>query len=106
MLSVWAELIANVAGDWLHNRLNRDIFTKRHATTVIYRLTVRTLPDGLETQFTSPDMTHVVSGGLCELSIVYITTIPTARPDLTELSCRRRVGQNGIADSLQKSGAV
>ena len=31
--------------------------TKRHATTVIYRLTVLTFPDGLETQFTPPDTT-------------------------------------------------
>jgi len=31
---------------------------KRHATRVIYRLTVQTLPDCLETQFTSPDPTQ------------------------------------------------
>jgi len=38
--------------------LNLNIFTKRHATRVIYRLTVQTLPDGLETQFTPPDPTQ------------------------------------------------
>jgi len=35
--------------------LNLNFFTESHATTVIYRLTVQTLPDGLETQFTPPD---------------------------------------------------
>jgi len=35
--------------------LNINFFTKRRATRVIYRLTVQTLPDGLETQFTPPD---------------------------------------------------
>ena len=35
-------------------RLNLNFFTKRHATRVIYRLTVQTLPDGLETQLTPP----------------------------------------------------
>ena len=39
-------------------RLNLNLFTKRHATRVVYRLTVQTLPDGLETQFTPPDTTH------------------------------------------------
>jgi len=38
--------------------LNLNFFTKRHATRVIYRLTVQTLPDGLETQFTPPDTTQ------------------------------------------------
>jgi len=39
---------------------------------VIYRLTVQTLPDCLETKFTLPDMTQtgpsclVVSGGRCD----------------------------------------
>ena len=55
-------------------RLNLNFFTKRHATRVIYRLTVPTLPDGLETQFTPPDTTQtvlsVVSGGSCELGII------------------------------------
>jgi len=37
-----------------------NFFTKRHATRVIYRLTVQTLPDGLETQFTPPDATQTV----------------------------------------------
>ena len=36
---------------------------------MIYQLTVQTLPDGLETQFTPPATTHVVSGGRCELGI-------------------------------------
>ena len=40
---------------------------------MIYRLTVQTLPDGLGTQFTSPDTTRqyclVVCGGRCELGI-------------------------------------
>ena len=53
--------------------LNLNFFTKRHATRVIHRLTVQTLPDGLETQFTPPDTTRqdrlVVSGGQCELGI-------------------------------------
>jgi len=35
-----------------------NLFTKRHATRVIYRLTVQTLPDGLETQLTPPDTTQ------------------------------------------------
>jgi len=39
-------------------RLNLIFFTKRHATRVIHRLTVQTLPDGLETQFTPPDTTQ------------------------------------------------
>ena len=43
--------------------LNLNFFTKRHTTTVIYRLTVQTLPDSIETQFTP------VSGGRCELGI-------------------------------------
>ena len=34
-------------------RLNRNFFTRRHATTMMYRLTVQTLPDGLQTQFTA-----------------------------------------------------
>ena len=38
--------------------LTVSCFTKRHATRVIYRLTVQTLPDGLETQFTPPDTTQ------------------------------------------------
>ena len=38
--------------------LNLNFFTKRQATKVIYRLTVQTLPDGLETQFTPPDTTQ------------------------------------------------
>jgi len=38
-------------------RLNLNFFSKRHATRLIYRLTVQTLPDGLETQFTPPDTT-------------------------------------------------
>ena len=40
--------------------LNLNGFTKRHATRVIYmyRLTVQTLSDGLETQFTPPDTTQ------------------------------------------------
>ena len=37
---------------------NLNFFTKRHATRVIYRLTVQTLPDGLETQFAPPDTTQ------------------------------------------------
>ena len=36
------------------------LFTKRHVTRVIYRLTVQTLPDGLETQLTPPDTTQTV----------------------------------------------
>ena len=38
----------------------QTFFTKSHATTVIYRLTVQTWPDGLETQiqFTPPDTTQ------------------------------------------------
>jgi len=35
--------------------LNLNFFTKRHATRVIYRLTVQAMPDGLETQFTPAD---------------------------------------------------
>jgi len=38
----------------LDSRQLKTVFTKRHATRVIYRLTVQTLPDGLETQFTPP----------------------------------------------------
>ena len=34
-------------------RLNLNYFTRRHATTMTYRLTVQTLPDGLQTQFTA-----------------------------------------------------
>ena len=40
--------------------LGLNCSTKRHATTVIYRLTVHTLPDGLETQFTPPDTMQTV----------------------------------------------
>ena len=54
----------------------RAVQCDRHATRVVYRLTVQTLPDGLETQFTPPDrLTRhrqhclVVSGGRCELGI-------------------------------------
>jgi len=39
-------------------RLNLNFSTKRHATTVIYRLTVQTLPDCFDTQFTPPDTTQ------------------------------------------------
>jgi len=35
--------------------LGLNFITKCHATRVIYQLTVQTLPDGLETQFTPPD---------------------------------------------------
>jgi len=57
---------------------NLNFFTKRHdATRVIYRLTVQTLADGLETQFRTPDTTQtgladslVVSGGWCELGVM------------------------------------
>jgi len=50
--------------------LNLNFFTKRHSTRVIYRLTVQTLPDRLETQFTPPDTTQTaLSGGQCELGI-------------------------------------
>jgi len=35
-------------------RLGQNFFTKRHATSVICRLTVQTLSDGFETQFTPP----------------------------------------------------
>jgi len=38
-----------------------NFFTKRHATRVINRLTVQTLPDGLETQFTPSD-TYLAGG--------------------------------------------
>jgi len=38
--------------------LNLNFFTKRQATTLIIRLTVQTLPDGLKTQFTPPDTTQ------------------------------------------------
>jgi len=38
--------------------LNLNFFTKRHATRMICRLTVQTLPDCLETQFTPPDRTQ------------------------------------------------
>ena len=38
--------------------LNLNFFTERHATRVIYRLTVQTLPDGLDSQFTPPDTTQ------------------------------------------------
>jgi len=38
--------------------LNINFFTIRHTTRAIYRLTVQTLPDGLETQFTPPDTTQ------------------------------------------------
>ena len=50
--------------------LGLNFFTKRHATRVIYRLTVQTLPDGLDTQFTLPDTTdralfcRVLAGGV------------------------------------------
>jgi len=37
---------------------NVNFFTKRYATMVIRHLTVQTLPDGLETQFTPPDTTQ------------------------------------------------
>jgi len=43
--------------------LNPNVFTKRHAMRVIYRLTVQTLPDGLETQFTRPDTTQTALAG-------------------------------------------
>ena len=39
-------------------RLGPNFFTDRHAMRVIYRQTVQTLPDGLETQFTPPDTTQ------------------------------------------------
>ena len=42
----------------LHVTIGLNFFTKRHATRVICRLTVQTLPDGLETQFTPPDTTQ------------------------------------------------
>jgi len=51
--------------------LNLNSFTQRLSTRVIYRLTVQTLPDGLETQFTSLDTVFVVSGGRCELGISF-----------------------------------
>jgi len=38
--------------------LNLNFFTKRQATTLVLRLTVQTLPDGLETRFTPPDTTQ------------------------------------------------
>ena len=39
-------------------QLGPNFFTNRHAMRVIYRQTVQTLPDGLETQFTPPDTTQ------------------------------------------------
>ena len=55
------------------------LFTKRHAMRVIYWLTVQTLPDGLETQFTPPDTTQTtyslaMSVGRCECSISLSTS--------------------------------
>jgi len=41
-----------------HVWLNLNFFSKRNAMTVIYRLTVQTLPGGLETRFTPPDTTQ------------------------------------------------
>jgi len=38
--------------------LKLNFFTKRHATRVIYRLTVKTLPHGPKTQFAPPDRTQ------------------------------------------------
>ena len=38
--------------------LNLNFFTKHHTTRMIHRLTVQTLPDGLETVFTLPHMTQ------------------------------------------------
>ena len=49
--------------------LGLNFFTKGHATSVIYRLTVQTLPDGLDTQFTLPDTVLSCLGGRCELGI-------------------------------------
>jgi len=46
-------------------RLDLNFFTKRHATTVIYRLTVQTLPDCCETRFTPPDTT--LTGPSCRV---------------------------------------
>ena len=45
-------------------RLNLNLFTKRDATTVIYRLSVQTLPDGLETQFLSRHVLSCLAGGV------------------------------------------
>ena len=44
--------------------LNLNFFTKRHSTKLIYRLTVQTLSDGLETQFTLPDTPQTGPSGL------------------------------------------
>jgi len=43
---------------WLLHMTRPNFFTKRHATKVIYRLTVQTLPDCLETHFTPLDTTQ------------------------------------------------
>jgi len=89
--------------------LNLNFFTKRHATRVIYRLTVQTLPDGLETQFAPPDTTQsqrqyclVVSGGRCELGISshYLRLSTHGHSDRQALSTARfrRAGLLATAD--------
>jgi len=54
---------------------------------MIYRLTVQTLPDGLETQFTPPDTTQTVPSCLvwwgCELG----TTIRSSSRETVTLRC-------------------
>jgi len=52
--------------------LGLNFFTKRHATRVIYRLTVQTLPDGLETLFTPPDTTETALSCLAGGRAVWI----------------------------------
>ena len=47
--------------------VNLNFFNKRQATTVIYRLTVQTLPDGPETQFTPPDATQTALALSCRV---------------------------------------
>ena len=68
--------------------LNLNFFSKRQATRVIYRLTVQTLPDGLGTQFTSPDTTKTaLSSGRCKLGIIHAT-----KPYSTKRFCRLASG--------------
>ena len=71
--------------------LGLNFFTKGHATSVIYRLTVQTLPDHLETQFTPP----VASGGWCELGLIFLRVVYFHSATIASLKTTHHFLQSG-----------
>ena len=79
----------------------QTFFTKSHATTVIYRLTVQTWLDGLETQiqFTPPDTTCLVwrtdrLQAILQLLFCFMTLLSIWQMCFNQVKCTQVTSQN------------